>query len=95
MKLYLSFFQLPIALPVFLLLASLVILALTVYQKPTESGLGLLMMALGAPLYFVFVYWENKPDSIRSTLCKYPVLNFETLTLKIDELFTIVSLAEW
>lgn len=62
--------KLPLALPIFLLLASIVILALTVYQKPKESGLGLLMMAIGAPLYFVFVYWENKPETIKSTLHK-------------------------
>ena len=72
------YFQLPIALPVFLLLASLVILALTIYQKPTESGLGVLMMAIGAPLYFIFVYWENKPESITKLLCKYHFWELDT-----------------
>ncbi|KAL3880510.1 hypothetical protein ACJMK2_032744 [Sinanodonta woodiana] len=57
--------KLPIALPIVLLVASFAILALTVYQKPKESGLGLLMMASGAPLYVVGVYWENKPTIVR------------------------------
>jgi len=64
------YFQLPIALPIFLLVASLVILALTVYQKPQESGLGLLLIALGAPLYLLFVAWENKPTPVRVWLGK-------------------------
>lgn len=62
--------RLPLALPIFLLLVSIVILALTIYQKPKESGLGLLLIALGAPLYLIFVYWENKPKPVKNLILK-------------------------
>ncbi|XP_060607117.1 large neutral amino acids transporter small subunit 1-like [Ruditapes philippinarum] len=62
--------KLPLGLPIFLLLVSIVILVLTVYQKPSESGLGLLLIALGAPLYFVFIFWGNKPKSIQNWIFK-------------------------
>lgn len=55
---------LPIGLPITLLLVSIVILALTVYQKPQESGLGLLMIAFGVPWYLLCVSWQNKPRRV-------------------------------
>ncbi|XP_045204849.2 large neutral amino acids transporter small subunit 1-like [Mercenaria mercenaria] len=65
--------KLPIGLPIFLLLVSVVILVLTVYQKPSESGLGLLLIAFGAPLYFVFICWGNKPKPVQNLIlrCTY------------------------
>ncbi|KAH3842181.1 large neutral amino acids transporter small subunit 1-like [Dreissena polymorpha] len=66
--------KLPIALPVCLLGASLVILALTVYQKPNESLLGILFIATGAPVYVVFVYWENKPQLVQRKIRSFMVL---------------------
>ncbi|WAQ99219.1 YLAT2-like protein, partial [Mya arenaria] len=56
---------LPLALPVFLLLASLVILSLTVYQKPEESLLCILLIAAGGPLYVVGVMWRKKPRPLQ------------------------------
>ncbi|KAK3582829.1 hypothetical protein CHS0354_039972 [Potamilus streckersoni] len=63
--------KLPIVLPIVILMASLAILVLTVYQKPIESGLGLLMMAAGAPLYVLGVYWERKPTIVRNYLGRF------------------------
>ncbi|KAK3582828.1 hypothetical protein CHS0354_039971 [Potamilus streckersoni] len=66
--------KLPIILPIVLLIVSLAILVLTVYQKPKESGLGLLMVASGAPLYVLGVYWERKPTIFRKYLGRFTIL---------------------
>ncbi|KAL4230205.1 hypothetical protein ACF0H5_010590 [Mactra antiquata] len=71
--------KLPIALPIILMILSIVILALTIYQKPQESGVGVLFIASGAPLYLIFVYWENKPAIIREWIVTCATIIQKTL----------------
>ncbi|XP_076447036.1 large neutral amino acids transporter small subunit 1-like [Babylonia areolata] len=59
--------RLPLALPIFLLIVSLLILTLTVYRKPHESGICLLLVAAGIPFYFVGSLW-TKPRRIQSKI---------------------------
>ena len=33
-------------------------------------GYGALIIFTGVPVYFVFIYWKNKPQFIRKALCK-------------------------
>ena len=32
----------------------------------TISGIGILIILTGVPVYFIFVYWKNKPAFIRN-----------------------------
>ncbi|CAG2222683.1 LAT1 [Mytilus edulis] len=50
--------KLPILLPIFLFLISIVLLAMTIVQRPNESLTTLLIMALGIPFYIIGVGWE-------------------------------------
>lgn len=63
-------FQLPIVLPIFLFCVSIVLLALTIHQRPDESLTTVLMMALGIPFYVIGVGWKNKPKTLENTNCK-------------------------
>lgn len=74
--------KVPIALPAVLCLLSLAIVALTFYQKPTESLTALLVVAVGAVLYLVCNRWTNKPVIIQSKI--------NTVNLFLQKLFIVV-----
>ncbi|KAK6168507.1 hypothetical protein SNE40_021023 [Patella caerulea] len=61
--------KLPVVLPILLFFISISILVLTVYQKPQQSGLAILIIACGIPLY-LFGTWRSKPASIQNILVK-------------------------
>lgn len=50
--------------PILYVAFSLILVLLPMYSSPTETGFGCLIIATGLPVYFIFVYWENKPKSI-------------------------------
>lgn len=37
-----------------------------IYVRPYEVGAGLLITATGIPAYFIGIYWENKPNWLKS-----------------------------
>ncbi|ESO89422.1 hypothetical protein LOTGIDRAFT_179020 [Lottia gigantea] len=59
--------KLPLILPLTMLIISLVLVILTIYQKPQESGLALIIICSGLPLYF-FGNWRHKPTFIQTIL---------------------------
>ncbi|XP_063414062.1 large neutral amino acids transporter small subunit 1-like isoform X2 [Mytilus trossulus] len=66
--------KLPILLPIFLFLISIVLLAMTIVQRPNESLTTLLIMALGIPFYIIGVGWKSKPKSFERLNYKVTVL---------------------
>lgn len=50
--------------PIVYVIFSLILVLLPMVSSPTETGFGCLIIATGLPVYFIFVYWENKPRSI-------------------------------
>ncbi|XP_064637646.1 large neutral amino acids transporter small subunit 1-like isoform X3 [Lineus longissimus] len=53
--------KMPIVLPIALFIWSLILLSLTVYEKPVDSGICLLIMIGSLPVYWICVCWKNKP----------------------------------
>jgi Na+/citrate or Na+/malate symporter len=56
-------------LPIFLFFISIVLIALTIVQKPAESLTTVLMMALGIPFYVIGVGWKSKPKAFEDIYC--------------------------
>ena len=54
---------------------SLAILSLTLYRKPYESGICILLLAAGIPFYVIGTLWE-KPNSIQDKLGEFQLLDF-------------------
>jgi len=48
-------------LPILFLLICAFLLCLPFYAQPLTVGLGLAIICTGIPLYFLFIYWQNKP----------------------------------
>lgn len=70
--------------PIVYVIFSLILVLLPMVSSPTETGFGCLIIATGLPVYFIFVYWENKPKSIMEFIDK-ATLALQKLMMCIPE----------
>ncbi|TMS09707.1 Large neutral amino acids transporter small subunit 2 [Larimichthys crocea] len=56
--------------PVIYLLFWAFLLVFSLYSEPLVCGTGLAIMMTGVPVYFLGVYWENKPECCDATIGK-------------------------
>lgn len=56
-------FQFPLIIPIFFLLCVLFLLILPLTVEPESTGMALVMILVGVPVYLIFVKWKNKPKS--------------------------------
>jgi L-type amino acid transporter 8 len=54
--------------PFFYIICTIFITVLPMIAKPVETGFGLLIVLTGVPVYFIFVYWKNKPLFVEKAL---------------------------
>ncbi|GAB6026414.1 hypothetical protein CHUAL_012615 [Chamberlinius hualienensis] len=47
--------------PIIYIICSIFVTVLPMYAKPFETGMGLIIVLTSIPVYFVFIYWKNKP----------------------------------
>ena len=69
-QIYVSF-QFPLVIPVFFLLCVLFLLVLPLTVEPQSTGMALVMILIGIPVYLVFVKWTNKPKSWNNFFGKF------------------------
>ena len=58
--------QLPLVIPIAMLLVNLAIVLITLYTQPVSAGLAVGLIALGIPFYVVGVLWQDKPKALLS-----------------------------
>lgn len=63
-------FQVNLVWPVIYLLFWAFLLIFSLYSEPVVCGVGLAIMMTGVPVYFLGVYWENKPQCFDATIGK-------------------------
>jgi len=77
------------------------IILVPIYAEPVQTGLGILIIASGAPVYWIFVSWKNKPKPIQGLIRKLilkasttdanPLFSFsDNLTVLLQKLFVVV-----
>ncbi|XP_014785531.1 large neutral amino acids transporter small subunit 1 isoform X1 [Octopus bimaculoides] len=54
--------------PIIYTIGSLLLIILPIYAKPVETGIGILIIASGIPVYVVFVAWKSKPKFLTNTI---------------------------
>jgi len=51
-----------IGIPIVFLAICTFLVVMPIYVEPVQVGMGILITAIGVPVYFVGVYWRNKPN---------------------------------
>jgi solute carrier family 7 L-type amino acid transporter-like protein len=54
--------------PVIYVIASIFITVVPMAASPVETGIGTVIILTGVPVYFIFVYWKNKPAFFKNML---------------------------
>ncbi|XP_033626207.1 cystine/glutamate transporter-like [Asterias rubens] len=54
-------FKVPIILPIIFIICALFVVGVSIYSSPVDVGIGAAITVAGVPVYFFFVWWENKP----------------------------------
>lgn len=68
----------PLIIPIFFLLCVLFLLILPLTVEPESTGMALVMILVGVPVYLIFVKWKNKPKSWNNFFAKLTVLGQKT-----------------
>lgn len=59
--------------PYIYIIATIFITIVPMIADPKGTGMGCLIIASGIPVYFVFIYWKNKPRIIRKVLASVTI----------------------
>jgi len=68
--------------PIIYVIASIFITLVPMYASPKETGIGLCIILTGIPVYFIFVYWKNKPAFINNLLA--------AITISLQKMLVVV-----
>ena len=85
-----SLYQVPIVVPILVLLASIYLVIAPFYEAPLESFFCLLFILAGIPVYLIFVYFDIVPRSFFAAIGKLFFLYLLFFLLTLKEIFTCV-----
>lgn len=69
--------------PIIYILATIFITIVPMIADPVGTGFGALIIATGVPVYFLFVWWENKPAWFRNSI--------DSFTRTLQKLLVVVA----
>lgn len=69
--------------PIIYIVFSIFLTVLPIWASPVESGLGILVILSGVPVYFVCIVWKNKPKSFNNLI--------DNLTIAIQKTLIVAS----
>lgn len=78
--------QISLIWPVIYLLFWAFLLIFSLYSEPVVCGIGLAIMLTGVPVYFLGVYWENKPHCFDTFVSK-----LASDTVRVDRIDHVIS----
>ncbi|XP_054763930.2 cystine/glutamate transporter-like [Lytechinus pictus] len=61
-------FKVPLVVPIVFVLCAFFVVGMSLYSSPVDCGIGLGIMLAGIPVYYLCVWWKNKPDWINNKL---------------------------
>ena len=67
--------QLHLAVPIIFLMFVLFLLIVPLYAAPYDTGMGLVIVLSGVPVYLIGVVWKKKPKAFRRMMSKYFICN--------------------
>ncbi|KAI0211192.1 Large neutral amino acids transporter small subunit 2 [Lamellibrachia satsuma] len=73
-----------IGLPIIYVICSLFLTIVPIYASPWETGMGMLIMASGVPVYLICVSWKKKPEGYNEIMTSLTI-NIQKLLMVIPE----------
>lgn len=65
--------KVPMIFPIIYLIATAFITIFPMVASPAETGFGCLIIATGAPVYFIFCAWKNKPKVVQNMMYSFTI----------------------
>lgn len=72
-------FKVPLVIPVIFILMAVFMVGGSIYSAPRDVGIGIIMTLSGIPVWFICVWWENKPQKITEVFDKVTIFLQRTL----------------
>ncbi|KAJ8041320.1 Cystine/glutamate transporter [Holothuria leucospilota] len=72
-------FKVPLVIPVIFILMAVFMVGGSIYSAPRDVGIGIIMTLSGIPVWFICVWWENKPRKITEVFDKVTIFLQRTL----------------
>lgn len=66
--------RIPLIIPIIYLLFTLILITLPVVTQPVEAAIGVFIVLLGLPAYYLTVRWRNKPKRYQDCIDKFNIL---------------------
>lgn len=88
--------QVNVLVPISYLIFWAVLLAFSLYSEPVVCGLGMVIMLTGVPVYFVGVWWKDKPKWIYMLVGKLFCATLQVLAIRlgINKVLLVFCVAE-
>lgn len=75
-------FKVPLIVPIVFVLCAMFVVGMSLYSSPVDCGIGLAIMMAGVPVYYVCIWWKNKPAWFDSGM--------DTVTIFLQQLLYVM-----
>ncbi|ELU15339.1 hypothetical protein CAPTEDRAFT_201482 [Capitella teleta] len=71
--------KLPLFVPILFLACVFFLLVVPLYAEPYDTGMGILILCTGIPVYFIGIKWKNKPKSLEKFIKNFTIASQKML----------------
>lgn len=87
--------QVSLLVPVCYLLFWVLLLGFSLHSEPVVCGVGLVIMLTGVPVYFLGVYWKDKPKCIYNFIGKVNIITSRVVSAPHTQVCVLRNVLSW
>jgi L-type amino acid transporter 11 len=78
-------FKVSLIIPILFILSCLYVVAVSLYSAPWDCGIGLGILLTGVPVYYLCIWWQNKPMWLQNFMVKSTVRLQKLMLVVVQE----------